>query len=129
MKRIVDSIRRPSTALCLALVGLVTPRPAHADEPGKSGRVVEVRINNPSSDAHPSYHGAITLKLVGSSSLVEYRWGGSSCPGQTLTEAQIDVLVTAFVERSRTKLTPMYTMGEGTGTATRCLVGFTLVAG
>lgn len=127
MKRLVDSARFLSTGLALVLVSLGAPNPAHADEAGKPGRLTQLRINTPSSDRHPSYHGSITLKLVGSNTLVEYRWGGSSCPAQKLTELQLDVLVTAFVQRSRTKLTPMYTMGEGDGT--RCLVAFELVAG
>lgn len=127
MKRLVDSIRLPFLALALAAGGLAAPRPAHADEEGKEGRVIQLRINTPGSDAHPSYHGAITIKVVGSSTLVEYRWGGSTCPKQTLSDREIDVLVNAFVQRSRTRLIPMYTMGEGSGT--RCLVGFTLSAG
>jgi hypothetical protein len=125
MKRLLDSVRLPSLALCLAIAGL--PSPAHADEEGKAGRVVQLRINTPGSDVHPSYHGAITIKVVGSSTLVEYRWGGSSCPKQSLSDPQIEILTEAFVQRTRTKLTPVYTMGEGTGT--RCLMGFTLVAG
>lgn len=127
MKRLALSVRTSSLALVLAAAGLVAPRPALADEAGKAGRVVELRINTPGSAEHPSYHGAITVKLVGSNTLVEYRWGGSSCPKQTLNEHQLGVLLTAFVQRSRTKLVPTYTMGEGTGT--RCLMGFTLVAG
>ena len=127
MMRLVDSIRLPFFALALAVAGLAAPRPAHADEEGKEGRVIALRINTPGSDAHPSYHGAITIKVVGTSTLVEYRWGGSTCPKQTLSDREIDVLLSAFVQRSRTKLMPMYTMGEGSGT--RCLVGFTLSAG
>jgi hypothetical protein len=126
MKRLFDSVRLPSIALAL-VASLAAPRPAHAEEAGKAGRVVGLRINTPGSDAHPSYHGAITLKLVGTSTLVEYRWGGSSCPKQTLGDPYIEVLAHAFVQRNRTKLVPVYTMEEGSGT--RCLVGFTLEAG
>jgi len=126
MKRLLDSVRLPSIALAL-VASLLAPSPAHAEEAGKAGRVVAVRINTPGSDAHPSYHGSITIKLVGSSTLVEYRWGGSSCPKQSLGDAQIDVLVEAFVQRNRTKLVPVYSIEEGAGT--RCLVGFTLEAG
>lgn len=127
MQRLVDSIRLPLLALALAFAGSLAPRTAHADEEGKEGRVISLRINTPGSDAHPSFHGAITIKLVGTNTLVEYRWGGSTCPKQTLSEREIDVLVHAFVQRNRTRLIPMYTMGEGSGT--RCLVGFTLSAG
>jgi hypothetical protein len=127
MPRFVDSVRLLATGSALCLASLIAPQPAHADEEGKSGRIIELRVNTPSSDDHPSFHGSITLKLVGTSTLVEYRWGGSSCPAQKLSDPQIDVLMTAFVQRNRTKLTPKYTMGEGDGT--RCLVGFTLVAG
>lgn len=127
MKRIANSARFLSTGLALVLASVVAPSPAHADEAGKQGRVIQLRINTPGSDAHPSFHGSVTLKLVGSSTMVEYRWGGSSCPGQKLSDAQVEVLLHAFVQRNRTKLAPTYTMGEGDGT--RCLVGFELVAG
>lgn len=126
MTRTSHPARLLSTALVFALTSLAAPTPAHADQEGEAGRVIQLRLNNPSSVAHPSYHGSITLK-VNKSTLVEYRWGGSSCPAQMLSAQQIDMLAMAFVERSETKLTPMYTMGEGTGT--RCMVGFTLVAG
>ncbi|MCA9711562.1 MAG: hypothetical protein KDK70_37350 [Myxococcales bacterium] len=113
-------------SLALALGLLALPHPARADTEGKRGRIMRLRINTPSSDDHPSYLGSITVKL-GSGELVEYRWGGSSCPSQKLTDPQIELLRTAFVERNRTRLLPLYTMGEGAGT--RCLVGFELIAG
>lgn len=116
-----------SSVLACALASVVVPGSAHADEEGKTGRIVQLRINTPGSDQHPLFHGSITLDLVGSTSVVEYRWGGSSCPVVKLTEHQIALLSTAFVQRNRTKLLPRYTMGEGQGT--RCLVGFELVAG
>lgn len=116
----------PSVLAC-ALAGVVAAGPARADDEGKSGRVTQLRINTPGSVEHPLYHGSITVKLLGSSTLVEYRWGGSSCPKVKLTDHQLDVLLTAFVQRSRTRVIPQYSMGEGTGT--RCLVGFELIAG
>lgn len=121
-------LSRPSLLVPAALaLGLATAAgPAHADTEGKRGRVTALRINTPGSDEHPLFSGSITVKL-GSGALVEYRWGGSSCPGQKLSDPQVDLLMAAFVERSRTRITPLYTMGEGPGT--RCLVGFTLNAG
>ncbi len=126
MKRLVESARFLSTGLALLLATVVAPSPAHADQSGHQGRVMQLRINTPGSVAHSSFHGSVTLKLEASNTLVEYRWGGSSCPAQKLSDPQLDVLVTAFVQRNDTKLTPTYTMGEGNGT--RCLVGFELVA-
>ncbi|MCX4241107.1 hypothetical protein [Paraliomyxa miuraensis] len=113
------------SALALALVGPVAL--AHADEEGKVGRITRLRINTPGSADHSLFHGSLTVDLVGSTSLVEYRWGGSSCPGVKLTDQQLDMLTTAFVQRNRTRLVPRYTLGEGMGT--RCLVSFELVAG
>lgn len=127
MKRTSLPARLLSTALAFALAGLAAPSPARADEEGKEGRIVQLRVNNPGSDAYPLYHGAIVIELVGSTTQVEYRWGGSSCPAQMLSDAQLDVLVTAFVQRKKTKVAPIFTMGESTGN--RCLVGFSLVAG
>lgn len=127
MKRIAFPARLLSTALAFAVAGVAAPSPAHADEEGKQGRIVQLRINNPGSDAHPLYHGSITVELLGSTTQVEYRWGGSSCRAQTLSDVQLDVLVTAFVQRKKTKVTPIFRMDEGSGT--RCLVAFSLVAG
>lgn len=116
----------PSLAAC-ALAGVVAAGPAHADEAGKTGRITQMLVNTPGSDQHPLYHGSITVKLLGSNTAVEYRWGGSTCPKVKLTEQQLDLLMTAFVQRNRTRIAPKYAMGEGMGT--RCLVGFELVAG
>lgn len=130
MKRLSQSRRRIRPllpALVLGLVGSVA-FPAHAnEEEGKSGRVQRLRINTAGSVDHASYHGSITLR--GAAGNAEYRWGGSTCPGQKLTDAQVHVLVSAFHERSRTRVTPRYTIGEDEGPGVRCLVGFELSAG
>lgn len=111
----------PSVLACL-LTGVVAAGPAHADEEGISGRIVQLRINTPGSDQHPLFHGSITLDVVGTGSQIEYRWGGSSCPGVKLTDHQIDLLMTAFVQRTHVQVIPKYTKGTGA----RCLVGFVL---
>jgi len=110
----------------LALALATAPRPALADEEGKVGRIDRLRINTLGSTDHASFQGAVTLTLIGSKDQVEYRWGGSSCPGQKLNEFQIQLLMTAMAQRERTKVAPRYSMGEG---GTRCLVGFELAAG
>lgn len=110
--------------LILAMLGIASP--AHADDEGKIGRVHQLRINTIGSEDHSQYQGSVTLKLVPSTDLQEYRWGGSSCPGQKLNDLQIQLLMTAMVQSSKTKVSPRYTMGDR---RTRCLVGFELIAG
>ncbi len=119
-------VPRLAAALALLVASTVSgPVSAYADTEGRSGRVNRLRINTQGSEEHASYQGAIILRVVGSGELVEYRWGGSSCPGQKLNEHQQQLLATALIERSRIKVKPMFTMGEG---GTRCLVGFELIS-
>jgi len=112
--------------LAAALTCLALPSSARADETGKSGRVSQLRINTPGSVEHASYHGSITIKRPTTGQLIEYRWGGSTCPAHKLTDTQLDILVMAFAQRDRTMLSPHYITGEGAGN--RCLVGFEIVA-
>jgi hypothetical protein len=118
--------RRLCTA-SLSLALLLPASAAMADSEGKPGRIVRLRINAQGSTLHASYHGRVTIRRPGASSSEDYHWGGSMCPGQRLSEAQVAILVSAMQNRSRTLVAPRYLEGEGMGT--KCLVAFDLVAG
>lgn len=130
MKRNSTSVlhraRAALPAVALALVSTIATPANASEEEGKIGRVQKLRINAASSVDHSSFHGSVTLRVSGKS--VEYRWGGSSCPGQKLSDAQVSILVSAFNERNRTRVLPRYTIGEDEGPGVRCLVGFELSA-
>jgi hypothetical protein len=100
---------------------------ALADTEGKPGRIVQMRINAQSSTQHASFHGRVIIRRPNASSSETYHWGGSMCPGQRLSDAQVSILVSAMQNRTRTLVTPRYLEGEGT--ANKCLVAFDLVAG
>jgi hypothetical protein len=119
-----------SRRLCPALLTLSLVLPASvasADSEGKAGRIVQLRVNAQSSTQHASFHGRMTVRRPGSNSSEHYHWGGSMCPGQRLSDAQVAILVTALQNRTRTLVAPRYLEGEGT--STKCLVAFDLVAG
>ena len=104
----------------------LTPGTASAtDEDGARGRVIAVEVNTAGSSEHASRHGAVTLRQANGNT-VEYLWGGSTCPGQKLEANQIQMLVTAHLNRGKTWLTPTYTPSEGGDR--RCLVKIRLSA-
>ena len=112
----------------LTLTATVFPfRTASADAEGEAGRVTRLRINAVGSDKYASYHGSLTLRAPGKGKSEVYYWGGSTCPAQKFTEAQVDLMASAFHNRTRTLLSPRYAESEGRKD-TRCLVAFDLVA-
>jgi hypothetical protein len=106
-----------------ALTTLVlAPRPAWADQTGATVRVVNLTINTQGSDKYASFHGSVTVRAA--SSTETYFWGGTTCPAQSLSDAQIALLLGALNNRSRTHVVPRY---RGDSSKSRCLVGFELV--
>lgn len=110
----------------LAAITLPASSSHAADLEGKAGKIVRLTINAVGSHKYASFHGAITLKRSGAN--VVYKWGGSTCPAQTFTDAQVDLIAGAFHNRHKTLFAPKYAQGEGSG-GTRCLVAFELVSG
>ncbi|MCA9649887.1 MAG: hypothetical protein H6712_00420 [Myxococcales bacterium] len=115
-------------ASSLVLVGSVATAasdPVIDQKAGSLGRVIGIRIVTPGSRDHASYHGFVRTKPpLGDPET--YYWGGSSCPAQKLTEAQVGVLVDALRDHQQLQVRPYYTLGEA---ADRCLMAFDLVAG
>ena len=120
-------VRRISKTLCSALLLAALPATAAlADTAGKPGRITELRITAQASTQHASFHGRVTLRRPGANASEQYHWGGSMCPGQRLSDAQVAILVSVIQNRTRTMIAPHYLEGEGTGT--KCIVAFDLVA-
>ncbi len=115
---------RPITlalALPLAATFAVDALADSGDQEGDVGRIVGLRVNTPGSSQHASEHGAITVRTT-KGKRETYAWGGSTCPGQKLTSAEVELLAAAL--RGRTSLKPFFTDAKS-GTQ-RCLVAFEL---
>lgn len=115
--------RRITLALALPLAATfaATAAAASADKEGDVGRIVGLRINTPGSTANASEHGVITVR-TSKGKRETYAWGGSTCPGQKLTETEVQILAAAL--RGRTTVRPYFTDAKN-GTQ-RCLVAFEL---
>lgn len=105
----------------LAGIGtLVTPAVAGADSAGADGRIVKLTINEPGSDDHATFRGAIKVR-TGKKATDTYKWGGSLCAGLNLSEGSIARLAGAFHTRRFTTVKPRFKNGAG---GTKCLVSF-----
>jgi len=117
-------LRLLRTSVATTLVAMALAAPASAeDETAPRGRVVKLRVNTPHAADHASFHGSITLKQANGKSQ-QYLWGGSTCPGQMLDAAQVQVLVTVHLNRSKTWVEPVFAPSKGGDR--RCLVAFEL---
>ena len=108
----------------IAVVALVTllAAPASADVVGPIGPIAALRIQTPNSDDIGTFRGYV---LVGDSigGYLRYNWGGSFCPGATLTDEEIEVLQRGM-NNPRMLIEPSYKIGQG---GNFCLVAFSLV--
>jgi len=115
------------TALASAFVLSVTALfsgSALADQTGVAGKIISVTINGSKSDDYKTFHGSVTIRPPGKRQRpVEYKWGGTACPGKDLTDHEVDILVGAFHERKSTLVVPRSKNGQG---GAICLVGFEL---
>lgn len=129
MNRFEPTILRVVGLFALPLALSLLPRPVlAADHTGNSGKVVQLTVNTQGSEKYASFHGSITVRPVaGDGTSDVYYWGGSTCPAQKISDAQVHLLGQALVNRSRTLVTPVYRVGQGTK-GTRCLVAFDLLA-
>jgi hypothetical protein len=107
---------------------VLAPAVAAADSKGSPGRVASVDVNTAGSDDFSKFRGEVAIragsKKVQKMKVERYRFGGSTCPGKDLSEAQLQMLLTAMHERDI--VTPRYKNGQG---GHRCLVGFSIRAG
>lgn len=113
---------RCAVALLATLLALpALPSLAHAspDALGARGTIVELETIDPDADTYLQFHGRVVIVAGTRSS--EYRWGGTSCSNQTLSEHHVAMLQRAL--ESATAITPRYILGQGSN---KCLAGFTL---
>jgi hypothetical protein len=102
---------------------IAAPSVAFADEIGARGTVASLEVNTPAGDTYLQYHGRMMI-ITGSknsTSIAEYRWGGTSCGSRTLTENQVAMLQRAL--ESGTPIMPRFQDGQG---STKCLVGIAI---
>jgi len=118
---------RKKTALASTIALSVTvllSASALADSPGAAGKVVSITINGSKSDDYKSFHGSLEILPPGKNTRpLDYKWGGTKCPGKDLTDHEVDILVDAFYHRKTTQVVPHSKNGQAN---TRCLVGFEL---
>jgi len=103
------------------------PAQAAADQSGAAGKAVQLTINTLGSEKYASFHGSVSIRQTETNVTEIYYWGGSSCPAQKISDAQVQLLADALVHRSRTLVSPIFREGQGPK-GTRCLVAFDLVA-
>lgn len=119
--------KRSICTLALLLAGLAPARSASADDQGQAGRAVRLNIQTQGSEKYASYHGSVSIHPPGSAKAEDYYWGGSTCPAQKFTDAQVHFLAVALADRRNVLVAPVFRMGQGSG-GKRCLVAFDLVA-
>jgi len=111
------------SAFALSLTTLISGS-ALAYTVGVAGKIISVTINGSKSDDYNKFHGSVKIRPPGKNKRsVEYKWGGTNCPGKNLTADQVDILVGAFHERKSTHVVPHSKNGQG---GAKCLVGFEL---
>lgn len=106
--------------LATALLACSTS-PAIADEIGEVGTPVGLSVNTLSADTYLQYHGRFFLKAA-DGTLVEYRWGGTSCGTRVLTDAQVAALQAAL-GNNKMRIQVLHQIGQGDA---KCVVGFTV---
>ncbi|MEM8934921.1 MAG: hypothetical protein AAGC77_00765 [Pseudomonadota bacterium] len=87
---------------------------------GALGLIESLRILETTNDDYSKMHGALVVKYYNDEEQL-FRWGGSYCPGRNLTDANKQVLATAFA--SGMKIRVETKNGQG---GAQCIVGFEL---
>jgi hypothetical protein len=114
-------MRALASLALLSTTILLSPHVASADSAGKKGRVIEISVNEPSSDDYAKFHGSV--EIYSKKTKATYHWGGSYCPGKDLSAESVERLTQAFMTRRWTKVKPRYKNGQG---GKKCLVGFAI---
>lgn len=113
---------RTRSFLVAAMAAAFVPSTTFADSSGSQGTVDALTVFESSSDDYASNNGILTLKEE-SGTKRDYKWGGSLCPGRTVSANSISLLFDAQRSQVDVAVIPSYKVGNG---GTRCLTGFKL---
>lgn len=91
-----------------------------ADTASDFGELVELNVTAEGSDDYGRYRGIALLRAY--SVDTEYYWGGSTCPGRNLSEAQVAMLQNLGMAPYM-RLQILYKPGQG---GRQCIVGFAM---
>jgi hypothetical protein len=108
-------------SLCVALALSAVAAPALADQTLAFGPVIGLTVNQNSADLYSSHRGKLII-LDSQLQMREFYWGGQSCNGRNLTEADLQILARAVGNRSL-YVAPSSKNGAG---GRKCLVGYIL---
>lgn len=103
-----------------ALLAVLVPSTSFADSLGNIGAIDAVTVYESSSDDYAMQHGMLVVREK-SGTLRTYRWGGSFCPGRTLTTSSVALLFEALRSNGTVEVVPSFKLGNG---SERCLTGF-----
>ncbi|MEM9488985.1 MAG: hypothetical protein AAGC55_07570 [Myxococcota bacterium] len=106
--------------LSVVAIGLAFA-PAHAETTATS-TITQVQVLEPSDKQYELYHGVLWLDY--DKSRFNYRWGGSHCAQQGLSDVNLSMIFDAF--RAQHKVTIRYKNRLHEGTTYRCVTGFVI---
>lgn len=109
--------------LCLVAALFALPSTSFADSNGSVGSVASLTVYESSSDNYAMANGVLTIKEKATGTLRNYKWGGSICPGRTVSANSLALLFDALRSKDNVDVVPSYKAGNGNE---RCLTGFKL---
>lgn len=109
--------------LCLVAALFAIPSTSFADSNGSVGTVASLTVYESSSDNYALTNGVLTVKEKATGTSRSYKWGGSICPGRTVSANSLALLFDALRSKENVDIVPAYKTGNGNE---RCLTGFKL---
>lgn len=111
---------RTLSFLVSAMAAAFIPSTTFADSQGSQGSVDSLSVYESSSDDYAMNNGILTIKEEGGTKR-DYKWGGSWCPGRTVSANSVALLFDAMRSQADVYVIPSYKAGNG---GARCLTGF-----
>jgi len=110
-----------SWVLLVVLLVCALGAPARAETTPTSS-IAQVMVLEPSDASYKLFHGAIWLDH--DKAQWNYRWGGLACKGRELSDANVQLLFSAF--RAEYQVTFEYVVTDYKGKPYRCITGMTI---
>jgi hypothetical protein len=97
--------------------------PAEAEQPQALPwqTMVSLRVLERTHDEYAKLHGELVVYPVSKNKTRTYKWGGSSCPGRTLSDTNVLLLSEGLANKMKVQIETK--MGAG---GSKCIVGFRL---